>query len=254
MDSLKHKPLLKRSELKQIKKSGLRVRGKKIVTDDVVKLKSLKYSPDIPDEEKIFYYKEPILIEYYIPKESRFALEVKFLYIYLVPAEPRENETVLKEAIRSDSFIDIFTLARELDEEKKSIFKRSYQNMMSIIQKISEQVTQYMVTEDGEFLKSPVFLTETLMQFEPTLASLEIFGNYIVHNLNWLIKHLNQSGIEFSLEDKTISYLIKRRDDYWEKNELEEDDDFEVFSELFYQQAYPHRGAAELTSQDFLLD
>ncbi|MEM7181309.1 MAG: hypothetical protein AAF518_10375 [Spirochaetota bacterium] len=254
MDSFKHKPLLKRSELKQIKKSGLRVRGKKIVTDDVVKLKSLKYSPDLSEEEAIHYYKEPILIEYYIPKESRFALEIKFLYIFLAPPQPREEETFLKDAIRSDSFIDVFAHSQSLDEEQRAIFDRSYQNLMSIIQRISEHITQYMVTENAEFLKTPIFLTETLMQFEPTIAALEIFGNYIVHNLNWLIKRLNQGKMEFSLEDRTISYLIKRRDEYWDEKQLEEDEDFEIFSELFYQQAYPHRGAAELTSQDFLLD
>ena len=83
--SFKPKPILNRNELKQIKQSRTRVEGKKVITDDVRKLKSLKVTPDLAPDEQINYYKEPIWIEYYIPKESRFALETKYLYILLIP-------------------------------------------------------------------------------------------------------------------------------------------------------------------------
>ncbi len=87
--SFKPKPILNRNELKQIKQSRTRVEGKKVITDDVRKLKSLKVTPDLAPDEQINYYKEPIWIEYYIPKESRFALETKYLYILLIPPTPR---------------------------------------------------------------------------------------------------------------------------------------------------------------------
>jgi hypothetical protein len=251
--SFKHKPILNRSELKQIKKSSLRVRGRKILTDDVNKLKSLKVSPDISEEEAIHYYKEPILIEYYIPKESRFALEIKYLYVYLAPIVLRKNrDTILKEAINSDSFFSILEIANSRPEFKE-IIEYSYQNYKSILISITDAVKQFMLTDNYELLKNPIYLTETMMQYEPTLATLEVFGDYITHNLNWLIKRLNIGKIEFSLEDKTISFLIKRRNQYWEDSGKEPDEDFDLFSDLFYEQAYPHRGAVELDEEDFLL-
>ena len=58
--------------------------------------------------------------------------------------------------------------------------------------------------------------------------------------------------MDFSLEDRTILLLIKRRNDYWDENKLAEDEDFELFAALFFEQAYPNRGAEELDSQDLL--
>lgn len=252
--TFKHKPILNRSELKQIKKSNLRVRGKKILTDDVNKLKSLKYTPDLSEEDAIHYYREPIWIEYYIPKESRFALEIKYLYIFLPPIVTREGkDELLKQYMSTDSFFDILEIAKEQPQHKELI-EYSYQNFQSILKTISDAIKQFAVTENYELLKIPIHLVETLMQFEPTIASLELFGNYITYNLNWLIKKLNRGKAEFSLEDKTIALLIKRRNEYWEENGKESDEDFEVFSALFYEQAYPHRGAIELEEEDFLLD
>jgi len=39
-----------------------------------------------------------------------------------------------------------------------------------------------------------------------------------------------------------------------EENNQPEDPDFELFSALFYEQAFPYRGADELQAEDFLLD
>ncbi|MCB1157925.1 MAG: hypothetical protein H7A25_02815 [Leptospiraceae bacterium] len=254
MDGSKHKPLLNRSELKQIKRSRLRVGGKKIVTDDVNKLKSLKVQPELSEIEALQYYKEPIWIEYYIPKESRFALETKFMYIFLPPIEPRKDrDKFLKDAIKSGSFMDILKLSKS-NPDMQEEFAKSYQNFMSILKTISDSVMQFIVTDNYEHLKIPLYLTETMMQYEPTVASLEYFGDYATYNLNWLIKKLNFGKIAFSLEDKTISFLIKRRNAFWEEKEKEMDEDFEILSALFYEQAYPHRGAEELEEHDFLLD
>ncbi|MCC6274919.1 MAG: hypothetical protein IT569_03610 [Leptospiraceae bacterium] len=123
-----------------------------------------------------------------------------------------------------------------------------------MFEKISTSYDEYRKTGDAEALKVPVYLTETLMLFEPTIASLEILGEFAMYNLNWLIRKLNVQEVNFSLEDRTTSILIKRRNEYWDENNFPIDDDFELLSALFYEQAYPHRGAQELEEMDFLID
>ncbi len=255
METFKPKPILSKSELKQIKKSRSRFEGKKVITDDVKKLKSLKVTPEIPDEEKIHYYKEPIWVEYYIPKESRFALETKFMFIKLVDVVPRNPpyDNILRQAIEWDALIDIIGVIEKYPEHEK-IIRTSYRNSFSMFEKISTSYDEYRKTGDAEALKVPVYLTETLMLFEPTIASLEILGEFAMYNLNWLIRKLNVQEVNFSLEDRTTSILIKRRNEYWDENNFPIDDDFELLSALFYEQAYPHRGAQELEEMDFLID
>lgn len=251
--SFKPKPILNRNELKQIKQSRTRVEGKKVITDDVRKLKSLKVTPDLAPDEQINYYKEPIWIEYYIPKESRFALETKYLFILLIPPTPRATDELLIKAQKDDSFINLLELSKA-KQKYSDLIARSYRNSMSILETIDDNLEQYHESKNAEFLKIPVYLTETLMLSEPTLATLEVLGEYSIHNLIWLIKKLNRGGITFSLEDRTISLLIKRRNEFFEDKDFPVDDDFELLSALFFEQAYPHRGAEELDAQDFLLD
>ena len=252
--SFKPKPILNRNELKQIKQSRTRVEGKKVLTDDVRKLKSLKVTPELAPDEQINYYKEPIWIEYYIPKESRFALETKYLYIYLIDPIPREKyDFILKEAQEKNEFINLYTLVNS-DKEYSALVKNSYLNHLGILETMSDNINLFHEQEDYEFLKNNLYLTEVLMMFEPTLATLELLGDYSIHNLQWLIRKLNTKQINFSLEDRTISLLIKRRNEYFEEQDLPIDEDFELLSALFFEQAYPHRGAQELNSQDFLLE
>jgi hypothetical protein len=245
--------MFNRSELRQIKRSRTKISGRRVITDDVKKLKSLKVTPDLPEEEAVNYYREPIWIEYYIPKESRFALETKYLFILLIPPTPRPSDRILIQAQKEDTFINLLTLANS-KESYANVIKKSYINSLSILETISDNLEQYEESKNAEFLKIPVYLTETLMLTEPTLATLEVLGEYSVHNLIWLIKKLNRGGVTFSLEDRTISLLIKRRNEFFEEKDFPVDDDFELLSALFFEQAYPHRGAEELDAQDFLLD
>ncbi|MCB1189245.1 MAG: hypothetical protein H7A23_03775 [Leptospiraceae bacterium] len=253
MESFKPKPILNRSELKQIKKSRTKLEGKKIITDDVKKLKSLKVAPDLSIEEMVNYYKEPIWIEYYIPKESRFALEIKYLFIKLIEPVPRDTDNLLKDAMEQNDFLDIWKV-KDKKKEYEELIKRSYINTFPMWENISEHINQFKNTNNAELLRTPVYLYETLMQFEPSLATLELLGEHLIYNMNWLIKKLNQANVDFSLEDYTTSILIKRRNIYWEENKLENDEDFEIMSTLFFEQAFPHRGAEELDEADFLLD
>ncbi len=253
MSEFRSKPILNRNELKQIKQSRTRIEGKKVLTDDVRKLKSLKVTPELAPDEQLKYYKEPISIEYYIPKESRFALEIKYLFIYMIPPIPRaEIDLLLIEAMEKDVLIDLYDIIQTRPVYTERL-KHSYKNHLGMLESINDNMRQFSENSNPEFLKNAIYLTEVIMMFEPTLATLEILGDYSIHNLHWLIKKLNLAGLEFSLEDRTISLLIKRRNVYFEENNIPEDEDFELLSALFYEQAYPHRGAQELNSQDFLL-
>jgi hypothetical protein len=252
MSGFSPKRMLNRTELRQIKKSRTRIQGKKVLTDDVKKLKSLRVTPDLSEEEIIHYYKEPIWIEYYIPKESRFALETKYLFIKLIDPVPREGrDKILQKAMEEDRIVDIHKLSAMRGKEA-DLIRNSYQNSLTMFETISDQLEQYENNGDANLLVPALYITETLMHFEPTLASLEILGDYCLYNMNWFIRKLNQAHIEFSLEDRNVLLLIKRRNIYWEENELPEDEDFDLFAALFFEQAYPHRGAEELEEQDFL--
>ncbi|PJZ69765.1 hypothetical protein CH373_10990 [Leptospira perolatii] len=249
MDSYKPKPLLNKSQLKQIKRSRTRVEGKKVITDDVKKLKSLSVTLDLPSNELENYYKEPIWIEYYIPRESRFAYEIKYLFIRLIDVEPRKAplDEILREAQRKDSLIDLLEVIRTRPELEARI-RNSYVNTMHFFDSISAGYKQFLETKDPHNLRIPLYHTETLMKREPTIASLEILGSFCLHNLNWMVRRLNRGQAEFSLEDETISILIKRRNEYWEKNNLPVDEDFNLFAALFYEQAFPNRGLEEMDS------
>lgn len=255
MEPNKPKPLLNKAELKAIKRSRTKLGGKKVLTDDVRKLKSLKITPDLTELEAIDFYREPIWIEYYIPKESRFAFEQKYLYIYLVDPSPRGNgmDALLEAAISEKRIVDVWEFY-ELHPEHKEKIEKSYWNTLPLLEHISRIINNYKKNGEPNELKDACYLTETLLKTEPTLASLELFGEYGIYNLNWFIRHLNKHRIQFSLEDTTISLLIKRRNEFWESHSLAEDPDFELFVALFYEQAFPHRGATELTAEDFLLD
>ncbi|WCL50558.1 hypothetical protein [Leptospira sp. GIMC2001] len=253
--SFKPKPLLNKSELRQIKKSRTKVEGKKVVTDDVRKLKSLKVTPELSADEEINYYKEPIWIEYYIPKESRFAYETKFLYVYLVDPPEREDgfDRYLKLYKERGEFFDIYDFIKEYPKNE-SLVMQSYHDRMTMFETIHNSVEVYRNNQDPLELKNACYVTEALMKFEPTLASVKLFPDFLIYNLNWLIRELNKNHINFSLEDTTISVLIKRRNEYWENSKIMEDEDFELLAALFYEQAFPHRGAEELQPDDFLME
>lgn len=249
----KPKPLLNKSELRQIKRSRTKIEGKKVLTDDVKKLKSLKVTPDLSFQEAIHYYKEPIWIEYYIPKESRFAFETKYLFIYLVDPIPTSEvqDQELAQAIQKKTIVDVFDLAKQ-NAEYNALVHASYHSTFSILEKIHLLFRNYIDSDSLDDLKSACYLTEAILKYEPTLASLTYFRDFAIYNLNFFIRELNRKKVEFSLEDTTVSLLIKRRNEYWEKENQPEDDDFDVLAALFFEQAFPNRGADTLSSDDLL--
>ncbi|TGM81470.1 hypothetical protein EHR01_01305 [Leptospira mtsangambouensis] len=252
--SFKPKPLLNKSELRQIKRSKTRVEGKKVITDDVKKLKSLKVTPELSFQESLDYYKEPIWIEYYIPKESRFAFETKYLFILLVDPKITDDpcDAERKRATANREIVDVFAYM-ESHPEAIRLIEDSYHSTISMHESVHHIFKAYKETGATEDLKTACYLTEALLKYEPTIAGLTYFRDYVIYNLNFFIRTLNRLKIEFALEDATVSLLIKRRNELWELENREEDEDFDLLAALFFEQAFPNRGAGELSSDDMLL-
>ena len=248
--ALKGKDLTSRSDLKRLRKTGVRHEGKKVLTDDVKILKSISDAPEFPDDP-IHYYREPIRIEYYIPKESRFAVEIRYLYVPLIDPEPAENHEILYEHMENDQFFDLTVVMAEHPEHLTDIFD-SYGNSMHLFESLATFIREG-DTENPEQLRSAFYMCEILAEYEPTLVALETLGEFVAWNLNWLVRRMNTMDVEFSASDKTISYFIKLRNMYWEENQLEYDERFEILAALFYQQAFPNRGL-ETADEDFFYD
>ncbi len=232
--------LTTRGDLKRIQKAGYRHEGKKVVTDDVKKLKSLTVLPEEIDKQDVInYYVEPIRIEYYVPKDSKFKTEIRYLFIPLIDPPFDERYPILNEYIEKNLYFDVINIINEYPEHT-SIILDSYKESLSIHERISTLLSES--RKNPEHFKTIFYLNETLLKLEPTLAYLEVLGDYVSWDLNWLIRKLNKLKISFSAEDDTITYLIKRRNIYWEENNLPFDERFEILAALFYDQAYPNRG------------
>lgn len=239
------------SELKRIKKARVRHEGHRVVTDNVKKLKSLTIEPKLPPGEYINYYIEPVKIEYYIPRESRFVSDDRFLYIPLIDPLPREQDEILKNHMDTGEFIDIIKLMNEFPVYITSILE-TYNETMNMYESLSRTISE---AENGkeEMYKQAFYIVESLVEYEPSVVALDFLGEFQSWNMNVLIRRLNTLGIEFSATDKTISYFIKKRNMYWDENNLPYDDRFETLAALFYEQAYPNRGL-EYKDEDFFGD
>ncbi|MCB1307912.1 MAG: hypothetical protein KDK30_07030 [Leptospiraceae bacterium] len=237
--------------MKRIKRARVRHEGQRVVTDDVKKLKSLAIEPRLPPGEYMNYYVEPVRIEYYIPRESRFAVETRYLYIPLIDPVVREQDKILKLHMEEDRFVDLIEIMNEYPVHITDILD-SYSETMNMYESISRT---YDEAQSGnvEQLRSVFYQCEILMDFEPTLAALKFLGDFQSWNLNWLIRRLNALGVDLAASDKNVSLLIKKRNMHWEEQGLDYDERFEILAALFYEQAFPNRGL-EYDQEDYFFD
>jgi len=230
---------LSRSEMSQIKRSKTKVDGKKVVTDDVKKLKSLEVEPEIHEHDRFNYHREPIQIEYYIPKESRFAYETKYLFIKLVDPQPKNDnqKLIMNHFSADDQPIDIIKVMDTFPQFLMPILDH-YNQTMHLHESCSQKY-QMGLKENPELIRPALYLNEVLRKYEPTLPALEILGDFTTYNINWCIRYLNRHQIKFTTEDLTTEYLIFRhkQDCYKKKKVIEER--FEILSEIFLEQAFP---------------
>ncbi len=249
--ALQGRALKSRAEMNRIRKTGFRHEGKKVVTDDVKILKGLTVIPDLPDDPTN-YYVEPVHIEYYIPKESRFAREIRYLYIPLIDPEPAPSHLLLKEHIQKNRFFDLMDIMNAHPEHITDILE-SYTNFLDLYENLSRSMREAALEGQLEQFRTAFYLCEALSEYEPTLAALSFLGEFLVWNLNWLVRRMNRLRVEFYASDKTVSYFIKRRNMYHEEHEYPYDERFEVLAALFFDQAFPHRGL-QSGEEDFFFD
>ena len=249
--AMHRKELASRGDLKRIQRAGVKVHGQKVVADDVNKLKSLSVTPQLEGEFSDHYI-EPVRIEYYIPKESRFVTETRYLYVPLVDPEPRTepDDAILRDHNDAEKFVDLLQVLGDYPQYTTLILD-SYHETFHMYESLSRTMKE--ARTDPQKYKTALYMVETLAQHEPTLAALEALGEFQSWNLNWLIRTMNEQGVEFACADYTISYLIKRRNEYWEQNELPFDERFEILATLFYDQAFPNRGL-HIGEEDYFFD
>ena len=161
-------------------------------------------------EDKTNFYIEPVEIEIYLKKAGTIKTIVKNLYVELIDEEP-------KLPFAKKLFAHFQALGEPIDiNEAQNIFpetimpfNNSYYQHEHLFTKMSQHF-QAGLGGSVDSLRQSIYLTELLMKFEPTLASLELFGDFHTHNLNYFIRKLNSLNEQFLLEDSTVSYLIKR--------------------------------------------
>ncbi|MFO1472184.1 MAG: hypothetical protein U1F27_14245 [Turneriella sp.] len=229
-----------------------RAGGSRVVTENVAVLKAIETVPKIASIESDNYYKEPVTIEYYIPKESRFAYQVKYLYVPLYdPVAKGDNQTMVMNHFKELG--EPIDLMKVMDEFPQFLVKMlDYLSpQMAIIENLSRSIQDGLGGEKEAFRKA-LYTCEVLRKFEPSIVSLEIVGDYTTYNINWLIRKLNALQMDFSLEDPTVEFLIHRYRRFAHETGETIPERFEILAEIYLEQAFPmsHDDFADLAESD----
>jgi hypothetical protein len=160
--------------------------------------------------DKTNYYIEPVDIEIYLKKAGTVKTIIKNLYIELFDDDPKPAfaKQLFAYFTEQKSPIDLIE-AQNVFPETILPFNNSYYQYEHLYNKLSLHI-QSGLSGSVDSWRQCVYLTELLMKFEPTIASLEVFGDFHTFNLNYLIRTLNMLGHHVLLEDMTVAYLIKR--------------------------------------------
>ncbi len=177
------------------------------------------------------YYIEPVEIEIYLKKAGIVRTIIKDLKIELIDVEPNnEKSREIFELFKSmDEPIDLMEVQNNFPQYIKYIYDSYYKNM-ELFEKLSMHFKSGLAGIN-ESWRSALYFTELLLKYEPTVASTEILGNFNTYNLIYLINRLNELGEKFLLEDSTVYYLIKRRNEAYKDKPA--DREFEKLVELW---------------------
>lgn len=224
-----------------LRRKSVRVDSSKIAVTDINKLKSLPATPYIQEEKANDYYIEPVVIEYYIPKESRFAYETKFLYVELYDPEPlnEAQAEVMGYFKERNEPIDIIEAMNAFPQYIRPILQ-SYNMYMELHEKTSMEYKSGLEGDNPVAIRRALYINEVLRKKEPKLAALEILGDYTTYNINWCIRFLMKNGIEHTLEDKTLEYLIKLHYLKQEEAGYAPDERFDILAAIYMEQAFPY--------------
>ncbi len=159
------------------------------------------------------YYVEPVEIEIYLKKAGIVRTIIKDLKIELIDVEPNnEKSREIFDLFRSiDEPIDLMEVQNNFPQYIKFIYDSYYKNM-ELFEKLSMHFKSGLAGINDSW-RSALYFTELLLKYEPTVASTEILGSFNTYNLIYIINKLNELGDKFLLEDSTVYYLIKRRNE-----------------------------------------
>ena len=231
---------LSRYRKKSTGRGKLRIDSSKISITDINKLKSLPIVPYVEEGTENDFYIEPIVIEYYIPKESLFAYETKYLYIELYDPLPKnKNQELVMGYFRGrDEPIDVIEVMNHFPQFMIPIMN-SYNLNMDLHEKASMEYKQGISAESPLAIRRALYINEVLRKKEPKLAALEVLGDYTTFNINWCIRYLNKNHITHTLEDKTVEYMIKLHRMKMETENRAIDERFEILTSIYMDQAFP---------------
>lgn len=177
------------------------------------------------------YYIEPVEIEIYLKKAGIVRTIIKDLKIELIDVEPNnEKSREIFDLFKSmNEPIDLMEVQNNFPQYIKYIYDSYYKNM-ELFEKLSMHFKSGLAGIN-ESWRSALYFTELLLKYEPTVAATEILGNFNTYNLIYLINILNELGEKFLLEDSTVYYLIKRRNEAYKDKPA--DREFEKLVELW---------------------
>ena len=177
------------------------------------------------------YYIEPVEIEIYLKKAGIVRTIIKDLKIELIDVEPNnEKSREIFDLFKSmNEPIDLMEVQNNFPQYIKYIYDSYYKNM-ELFEKLSMHFKSGLAGIN-ESWRSALYFTELLLKYEPTVAATEILGNFNMYNLIYLINKLNELGEKFLLEDSTVYYLIKRRNEAYKDKPA--DREFEKLVELW---------------------
>lgn len=180
------------------------------------------------------YYVEPVEIEIYLKKSGTIKTIIKDLYIELIDITPgfEPADKIFGFFKDLDEPIDLIKLQDNFPFTVLPVVS-SYFDHIDLYIKLCIHIRSFL-SGSIDSLRHCLYLTELLMKFEPTVASLEYLGDFSTYNLNYFIRKLNSYDQEFLLEDNTVEYLINRRRKAHENTEItQEDKEFEKLVELW---------------------
>ncbi len=181
--------------------------------------------------DKKKYYTEPVEIEIYLKKAGIVRTIIKDLKIELTDVEPyNEKSREIFELFKSmNEPIDLMEVQNNFPQYIKYIYDSYYKNM-ELYEKLSMHFKSGLAGINDSW-RSALYFTELLLKYEPTVASTEILGSFNTYNLIYVINKLNELGEKFLLEDSTVYYLIKRRNEGYKDNPA--DREFDKLVELW---------------------
>lgn len=181
------------------------------------------------------FYTEPVSIEEYHQETDKPQIIEKNMQIELIPVEPinKSSKAIFNHFTKSNKPIDLMEIQNNFPEFI-NIIHESYYTNMSLYEKLSMDYRDGL-SGSTDAWRDALYLTELMLKYEPTIASMEYIGDFNTHNLHYCIIRLNSIENKFILEDDTVRYLINRRNKAFEDANRPNDEEFDKLAKVWLQ-------------------